>query len=151
MQLPGRPCGRPSPNATCAPSTWRPTELADGLAPQRYLAALPGFAPELGSPAPPFPRTDSAECEGGKLHHGAARGATALTSFILAPMHDPIQLARPELPELDAYAARLAPAWDRAYLSSFGDAARELERVCADYTGLPHVRTVANADLGLTL
>jgi dTDP-4-amino-4,6-dideoxygalactose transaminase len=66
-------------------------------------------------------------------------------------MPDPIQLARPELPGLDEYAARLAPAWERAYVSNFGEAARELEHVCAGYTGLPHVRTVASADLGLTL
>jgi dTDP-4-amino-4,6-dideoxygalactose transaminase len=66
-------------------------------------------------------------------------------------MPDPIQLARPELPDLDEYAARLAPAWARAYVSNFGEAARELERICADYTGLHHVRSAANADLGLTL
>jgi dTDP-4-amino-4,6-dideoxygalactose transaminase len=63
----------------------------------------------------------------------------------------PLQLARPELPSLDEFAAALAPVWERAYVSNFGPVTRELERIAAAYTGLPHVLSVANADLGLTL
>lgn len=62
-----------------------------------------------------------------------------------------IQLARPELPDLAAYAARLESVWDSAHVSNFGPAARELEAIARAYMGLEHVHAVANADLGLTL
>jgi dTDP-4-amino-4,6-dideoxygalactose transaminase len=62
----------------------------------------------------------------------------------------PIQLARPELPPLGEFADGLGAIWEGAYVSNFGAAARELERLCADYTGLEHVATAANADLALT-
>jgi dTDP-4-amino-4,6-dideoxygalactose transaminase len=62
-----------------------------------------------------------------------------------------LRVAQPALPPLDAYADRLADVWARSTLSNSGPAARELEAVCADYTGLAHVRAVASADIGLTL
>jgi dTDP-4-amino-4,6-dideoxygalactose transaminase len=68
-----------------------------------------------------------------------------------APAWTPLGLARPELPPLEELAAALEPVWERAYVSNFGPATRELERIASGYTGLPHVLSVANADLGLTL
>jgi dTDP-4-amino-4,6-dideoxygalactose transaminase len=66
-------------------------------------------------------------------------------------MPAPIQLARPDLPDLQAYVARLESVWESAHLSNFGPAARELEAIARAYTGLEHVHAVVNADLGLTL
>jgi dTDP-4-amino-4,6-dideoxygalactose transaminase len=62
-----------------------------------------------------------------------------------------MRVARPELPPLDELRAALEPVWERAWLSNFGPAALGLERLCAEYTRLPHVRAVSCADAGLVL
>jgi dTDP-4-amino-4,6-dideoxygalactose transaminase len=62
-----------------------------------------------------------------------------------------IQLARPDLPELDDYVQRLGAVWESAHLSNFGPATRELEAIARSYTGLEQVHAVVNADIGLTL
>jgi dTDP-4-amino-4,6-dideoxygalactose transaminase len=64
---------------------------------------------------------------------------------------DELRVAAPSLPALDAYAAALAPAWAEGRLSNFGASAQRFEALCADYTGLPHVRAVSSCDVGLTL
>jgi dTDP-4-amino-4,6-dideoxygalactose transaminase len=62
-----------------------------------------------------------------------------------------LRVAQPALPPLEAYAERLAAVWDRSMLSNSGPAARELESICAGYTGLEHIHAVSSADVGLTL
>ena len=64
---------------------------------------------------------------------------------------DVLRLARPSLPPLDAYADELGSTWDDGWLSNFGPHAERFERLCAEYTGLPHVRAVSSCDIGLTL
>jgi dTDP-4-amino-4,6-dideoxygalactose transaminase len=62
-----------------------------------------------------------------------------------------LRLARPSLPPLDAYAEELAATWDDAWLSNFGPQAERFEGLCSEYTGLRHVRSVSNCDVGLAL
>jgi dTDP-4-amino-4,6-dideoxygalactose transaminase len=62
-----------------------------------------------------------------------------------------LRLSRPSLPSLTAYTELLEATWDDGWLSNFGPHGRRFENACAGYTGLPHVRAVANCDIGLTL
>jgi hypothetical protein len=59
-----------------------------------------------------------------------------------------LRLARPSLPPLDAYAEELVATWDDAWLSNFGPHAERFERVCSEYTGLPHDQS-GNLDAGV--
>ena len=61
------------------------------------------------------------------------------------------RLSRPSLPSLAAYTELLETVWDEGWLSNFGPHGQRFESACAGYTGLPHVRAVANCDVGLTL
>jgi dTDP-4-amino-4,6-dideoxygalactose transaminase len=62
-----------------------------------------------------------------------------------------LRVARPALPELDDLRDALAETWETGVVSNFGPAARRLEAICREYTGLAHVHAVSSADIGLTL
>ena len=62
-----------------------------------------------------------------------------------------IPIARPELPDLDAYRRLLEEIWQSHMLSNFGRHAKALEAEAARYLAAAHVRAVANCDLGLVL
>ncbi|HEX6654358.1 MAG TPA: DegT/DnrJ/EryC1/StrS family aminotransferase [Thermoleophilaceae bacterium] len=62
-----------------------------------------------------------------------------------------LRLSRPSLPSLTAYTELLETTWDDGWLSNFGPHGRRFEGACAGYTGLSHVRAVANCDIGLAL
>lgn len=62
-----------------------------------------------------------------------------------------IPIARPELPDLEAYRRLLEEIWQSHMLSNFGRHAQALEAEAARYLGAAHVRAVANCDLGLVL
>jgi dTDP-4-amino-4,6-dideoxygalactose transaminase len=62
-----------------------------------------------------------------------------------------LRVARPSLPDLDELRDALTGTWETAMLSNFGPAARRLEAICREYTGLPDLHAVSSADVGLTL
>lgn len=61
----------------------------------------------------------------------------------------PVQVTRPNLPTLEAYAARLAPAWERHWLTNDGCLHAQLEQALTQYLDTPYLRLFCNGTIAL--
>ena len=74
-----------------------------------------------------------------------------LASLRPTPFKNPIYVARPRLPPLEKYQARLEKIWASAWLANNGAQHQELEKALSRLLGSPHLSLFNNGTIGLML